>query len=129
VAPAKWADPALAGEFEQLFKARARVTEALEPLRQAGAIGKSLDAIVALASAGGDSARGALEKYEKFLPELFIVSEVSLQAQTGPEPVIIARHAKETGHTRCPRCWRWVQALKSTPHGEVCPRCEEALNS
>ncbi|MEJ1971589.1 MAG: class I tRNA ligase family protein [Lacunisphaera sp.] len=49
VAPADWKNPALAAEFDQLFKLRAKVTEALEPLRQAGTIGKSLDAVLALA--------------------------------------------------------------------------------
>jgi isoleucyl-tRNA synthetase len=126
VAPAAWTDAPLAAEFEQLFKTRAKVTETLEPLRQAGTIGKSLDAILTIA--GGASA-DTLKKHEKFLPELFIVSQVSLQAQTGPEPVLSARHAKEAGHHRCPRCWRWVPTLKNTVHGEVCPRCEEALNS
>ncbi len=129
VAPAAWTNAALAAEFEQLFKTRARVTEALEPLRQAGTIGKSLDAEVTIASPAADPAHAALTKHEKFLPELFIVSQVSLRAQAGPEAAITARHAKDAGHARCPRCWRWVPSLKSTPHGEVCPRCEEALNS
>jgi isoleucyl-tRNA synthetase len=126
VAPASWTDAALAAEFDLLFKTRAKVTETLEPLRQAGTIGKSLDAALVIA---GEAAGGALKKHEKFLQELFIVSEVSLQAQSGPETTVSARHAKEAGHQRCPRCWRWVPTLKNTPHGEVCPRCEEALNS
>ena len=129
VAPAAWHNPALAAVFEQLFKTRARVTETLEPLRQAGTIGKSLDAVVSIAAPATDSVRLVLEKHEKILPELFIVSGVSLQAQAGPEAAITARHAQEAGHTRCPRCWRWVPKVVHTPHGEVCPRCEEALNS
>jgi isoleucyl-tRNA synthetase len=125
VAPAAWRHEELAADFDHLFKIRAKVTETLEPLRQAGTIGKSLDATVAIAS----DPRGVLEKHRAFLPELFIVSEVNLTAQPAAEPAITARHAKEAGHTRCPRCWRWVPKLVHTPHGEVCPRCEEALNS
>ncbi|HQY06322.1 MAG TPA: isoleucine--tRNA ligase, partial [Lacunisphaera sp.] len=102
------------------------VTETLEPLRQAGTIGKSLDAVVTVAGADEAAAR-VLEKHRGFLPELFIVSDVSLA--TGSVAVPTARHAKEAGHTRCPRCWRWVPKVVHTPHGEVCPRCAEALNS
>ena len=126
VAPAAWHSAEIEADFATLFQLRAKVTETLEPLRQAGTIGKSLDAVVTL---GGmdDTAARVLEKHRGFLPELFIVSDVTLAAGTGAAPT--ARHAKEAGNTRCPRCWRWVPKVVHTPHGEVCPRCEEALNS
>jgi len=126
VAPAAWRSAEIEADFATLFQLRAKVTETLEPLRQAGTIGKSLDAVVALGGAD-EAATRALEKHRGFLPELFIVSDVTLAAGTGAAPT--ARHAKEAGHARCPRCWRWVPKVVHTPHGEVCPRCEEALNS
>ncbi len=126
VAPAVWRSAEIEADFATLFQLRAKVTETLEPLRQAGTIGKSLDAVVTLGGTDEAAAR-VLEKHRGFLPELFIVSDVTLAAGTGAVPV--ARHAKEAGHTRCPRCWRWVPKVVHTPHGEVCPRCEEALNS
>ncbi len=127
VAPAGWRSSEVEADFATLFQLRAKVTEALEPLRQAGTIGKSLDAVVTLTGATDEAAFRVLEKHQGFLPELFIVSDVSLVAGPGAAPT--ARHAKETGHTRCPRCWRWVPKVVHSPHGEVCPRCAEALNS
>ncbi len=129
VVPPEWTNPAIAAEFEQLFKLRAKVTEALEPMRQAGTIGKSLDAVLALSGAADDAAYALLEKYRGFLPEFFIVSGVTLEPKPGSVVSIAARNAREAGNVRCPRCWRWVPALSVTPQGEVCPRCADALNS
>jgi len=128
-APKEWSDPSLAGEFEEIFKVRAKVTETLEPLRQAGTIGKSLDAVLAFAVPADNVAASVLQKHRDSLAEFFIVSHVALEPGIGTDVRITARHAKEAGFVRCPRCWRWVPALSATPHGEVCPRCVEALNS
>jgi isoleucyl-tRNA synthetase len=124
-----WRNPALAAEFEQLFQLRARVTETLEPLRQAGTIGKSLDAVLTLGAAPADAATAALERHRASLAEFFIVSQVDVEPNSGAVVSIAARRATDVGHTRCPRCWRWVPGLSVTSHGEVCPRCIEALNS
>jgi isoleucyl-tRNA synthetase len=130
VAPADWKNPTLATEFELLFKLRAKVTETLEPLRQAGTIGKSLDAVLTLGAGGEDAAAAAaLQRHRNFLPEFFIVSQVALEPKTGADVSIASRHATDSGLVRCPRCWRWVPALSETSHGEVCPRCADALNS
>ncbi len=126
VAPAAWTNPALAAEFEELFKLRARVTETLEPLRQAGTIGKSLDAAITFTGAADD---GVLHRHRNSLPEFFIVSHVGLEPNPSPDVSIAARHATAAGFVRCPRCWRWVPQNVPTSHGEVCPRCAEALNS
>ena len=129
VAPGDWSDPALDAEFAALLKIRGQVNEAIEPHRAAGKLGKSLDAALTLAVAPSAAARPTLEKHRGFLPELFIVSQVVLDpAPDGAaEPVITVRPAAELGAHRCPRCWRWVPRLETTPAGEVCPRCAEAL--
>jgi isoleucyl-tRNA synthetase len=129
VASPEWRDGQLDQEMIALFKLRAQVNEKLEPLRQAGAIGKSLDAVLALHGPKEGGVSDVLEKHREFLPELFIVSHVTLGAKSGPDLEIAANHARELNFVRCPRCWRWVQELKQTAHGEVCPRCKEALNS
>jgi isoleucyl-tRNA synthetase len=129
VVPAGWRNAGVETDFATLFQLRAKVTESLEPLRQAGTIGKSLEAVVTIAGPAADPAFGVLQKHRDFLPELFIVSQVILQATEATPLAIIPRQAKEAGHTRCPRCWRWVPKVVHTPHGEVCPRCAEALNS
>jgi isoleucyl-tRNA synthetase len=118
VAPAEWTDATLAADFELLLNARARATEAIEPLRAAGKLGKSLDAIVTL------PAVESLARHRDFLPELLIVSDVEL----GDGPAASVRPAQELGHHRCPRCWRWVPALVTAANdASVCPRCADAL--
>jgi isoleucyl-tRNA synthetase len=128
VAPAAWTNPEVDADVAALLRVRAQVNEALEPARQAGRIGKSLDAAIVLTVAAGDPAFRVLEKHRDFLPELFIVSHVTLTPTAGAPPSISVRPAQELGYVRCPRCWRWVPALENTLHGDVCPRCVQALS-
>jgi isoleucyl-tRNA synthetase len=128
-APAEWTDASLDADFVHLLAVRARINEAVEPRRAAKQIGKSLDVVVTLAGTPGEPAHDALRRNEASLAEFFIVSQVDLAASaTDGPPAIAVQVASEAGLVRCPRCWRWVPALTSTAHGEVCPRCAEALN-
>jgi len=127
VIPAEWFTPAINAEVATLLRVRSQVTEAIEPARQAGKIGKSLDAAVALQFPSGHEALATLQKHHNLLPELFIVSHVTI-AVTGGDATIGIKHCEELGYHRCPRCWRWVPALNSTPAGEICPRCADALS-
>jgi isoleucyl-tRNA synthetase len=130
-APASWSSGRAAEDIEALLKVRTRVNEALEPLRAAGRIGKSLDASVTLAVPPNDPLRRLLAEHREALPELFIVSEarVDSSAEQPTEFSVGVRPCSESGLTRCPRCWRWVPSLLQHPLGEVCPRCAEALES
>jgi isoleucyl-tRNA synthetase len=112
-----------------LLRVRAQVTEAIEPHRAAGKLGKSLDAAITLTTAADDAVLRILEKHRDFLPDIFIVSHVTLGSATGAVLHVSVRPCSELDFVRCPRCWRWVPALESSSHGEVCPRCAEALKS
>jgi isoleucyl-tRNA synthetase len=147
VAPASWTDDSVEAEVSALLRVRAHVNEAIEPLRAAGKLGKSLDAAVTLTSPPQDPIARVLEKHRDFLPELFIVSHVTLgsatdRAASSPagEPSttegssgaaaavhVAVRPCSELNFVRCPRCWRWVPSLEASSHGDVCPRCAEAL--
>jgi isoleucyl-tRNA synthetase len=105
-----------------------QVNEAIEPQRAAGKLGKSLDAAVTLGGAAGDETFKTLEKHRDFLAELFIVSHVTLAPAMGPAITADIRPCSELGFARCPRCWRWVPTLQPGSHGDVCPRCAEALS-
>ena len=128
VAPVAWSSPLIESDVTVLLKVRSQVNEAIEPLRAAGKLGKSLDAAVTLSINATEPVYHALEKHAEFLPELFIVSQVSL-AQTPESTLTVSIAPCETlGHSRCPRCWRWVPSLvTSEPHADLCPRCHEAL--
>ena len=126
-----WMNPELATRMASRLKYRALVNEAIEPLRAAGKLGKSLDAIVTFRGAHADHELHAVGQERSALAELFIVSDVKFDPIAGaaPENSILIEPCAELGHTRCPRCWRWVPKLVHNAHGEVCPRCAEALSS
>jgi isoleucyl-tRNA synthetase len=125
--PAAWTDAAIETEVSALLRVRAQVNEAIEPLRAAGKLGKSLDAAVALTVGPDDQLAKVLEKHRDFLPELFIVSHVTLASASGGALHVSVRPCSELGFSRCPRCWRWVPVLETSSQGELCPRCVEAL--
>ncbi|MSU72121.1 MAG: isoleucine--tRNA ligase [Opitutus sp.] len=127
VAPANWTNTAIEADVAALLKVRTLVNETIEPQRAAGRLGKSLDAAVTITIAPEDALFVVLEKHRDFLPELFIVSHVTLLPATGAALHVEVRPCAELGLVRCPRCWRWVPALNASSHGEVCPRCAEAL--
>ncbi len=138
-APAEWTDAGLESEMAALLKIRARVNAEIEPLRAAGKLGKALDASVTLKVPADDPVGQIVEKHREFLAELFIVSQVSIETApalpaaagataAGIDPIgIEVRHSQELGHVRCPRCWRWVPVLVHSAHGDICPRCADAL--
>ncbi|HEX2854116.1 MAG TPA: isoleucine--tRNA ligase [Opitutaceae bacterium] len=127
-APATWLNAEIEADTAVLLKVRAQVNEAIEPLRAAGKLGKSLDAAITLASPD-DAIFRVLEKHRDFLPELFIVSRVALAPRAGADFAVEVRPCAELGEVRCPRCWRWVPRLEPSSHGDICPRCAEALIS
>ena len=127
VAPTAWTNAEIDTDITALLKVRAQVNEAIEPQRAAGKLGKSLDAVITLGAPADDATFQLLVKHREFLPELFIVSAVEPSATATTALTITVRHAQELGYHRCPRCWRWVPALQATPHGDLCPRCAEAL--
>jgi isoleucyl-tRNA synthetase len=129
VAPASWTDAGIVADITALLKVRTHVNEAIEPHRAAGELGKSLDASVTLSASPEDPIFRVLEKHRDFLPELFIVSHVTLAPAMGAAIHASIRSCSELGFARCPRCWRWVPTLESSPLEAVCPRCIEALKT
>jgi isoleucyl-tRNA synthetase len=127
VAPAVWSNATVDSDISALLKVRTYVNESIEPLRAAGRLGKSLDASVTLSAAPEDPSFHILEKHRDFLPELFIVSHVTLAPAMGVAMNASIRPCSELGFARCPRCWRWVPTLESSSVEDVCPRCAEAL--
>ena len=123
VAPAEWTNPGIANVMATRLQDRAKVNEAIEPLRAAGKIGKSLDVAITLPKQSDNQAQASAEA--ESLAELFIVSQVEISATEASK--IGVRPCAELGFHRCPRCWRWVPALEKSALGDVCPRCVEAL--
>ncbi|MGE9296418.1 MAG: isoleucine--tRNA ligase, partial [Puniceicoccales bacterium] len=101
-----------------------KVNLPLEKLREDKVIGSNLDAKVDIQVANAELA-ALLQRYENDLPELFIVSQVTLASKGDGEDAVSAAHADGV---QCPRSWRWVPELVSAGEfGEVSPRDREAL--
>ncbi len=124
-------DAATAEGIEAILTFRDQVNEKLERLREEKVIGQSLDAGVAISGPGSDETMKLLKHYEAALPELFIVSKVSVTFADSDNINIEAGHARDHGcPLRCPRSWRWVDKLVSAgDFGEVSERDARALES
>lgn len=124
-APAGYLENPVASEVDRILRFKAEhVNEALESQRKAKVIASSLDAQLRIVGDPGDETFGLLQRYSDRLPELFIVSAVTLEA-SGSGFHIAAEHA---AGERCPRTWRWVPALVETEEwGPVSERCARAL--
>ncbi len=125
--PSSWRTLPASSDIEALLELRDQVNEKLEALRTAKVIGKSIEASIEIVGSPKDPAFQRLRAYQAILPELFIVSEVTLNNSTTEASLTL--NAREADGTRCPRCWRKVPALESAASAEVCPRCAEALTA
>ena len=121
-----WHDPELAGRWEELLKIRAQVNRELEAARRDKVIGAPLEAEAELRAAG--RTLELLRRYEGLLPEIFIVSRVTLTEDQngGPEDRAAVRVAPSP-HPKCPRCW--VRTPREPDGGEVCGKCRRALEA
>jgi isoleucyl-tRNA synthetase len=109
-------------EIDSIMQLRGKIHEKLEVLRKNKKIGQSLDAKVVIKS--GNILFEVLKKYEKDLPEFFIVSQVVLEHVRGETVVETIPCSWE----RCQRSWRRVP--ERVDYGEfknISERCKLAL--
>ena len=103
------------------------VNDHLEALRQEKTIGQSLDAKLVITGSFNNPDFVRLQKYAGDLPELFILSQVTLVESTKSAKLSI--EVTHADGVRCPRSWRWVPELVETEiWGPVSARCAQALN-
>jgi isoleucyl-tRNA synthetase len=126
---AGWPDAADQGDsaaelraaYAVVLEVRDVVTKALEDARNAGVVGKSQEAAVAI-TASAEVVEALRSR--PAVADLFMVSAVSLTVGAGETEVSIGRATGE----KCPRCWNTrtdVGADASRP--EVCARCAAVL--
>jgi len=120
---------ALEGEWDKLLEVRSEVSKALEVARQGGAIGNSLGARVTVSCAEGDLLRLLKEK-EKMLADLFIVSQVTVQAlPKGREGEQLSVTVLNAEGKKCGRCWRYSKSVgESDDHPAICSRCVKVVD-
>jgi isoleucyl-tRNA synthetase len=116
--------------WEHLLRVRTTVNAALEMLRKEKQIGTSLEAHVRIIASGSDF--DLLQRYDKQLPMLFIVSSVALERSTAPadgQKPDLAVHVTRASGAKCERCWRYVSSMSTNPaQTGICDRCQDALS-
>ena len=133
-APAEWKNESLAAHMEVIRTFRSDVSEAIEPLRKADVIGKSLEAgIIAPANDALAKALTALEvsRQETYkdpanpddtLADLLIISDCSLSKNA--EAIEVVDLKTKSGWNKCERSWKFFKGV-----GEITPRDAEALKA
>ena len=117
--------------WEKLVQIRSIVLKTLEDARTDKVIGNSLEAKVTLTS--GSQFDSLLQNYQRFLPSLFIVSQVELGNPSGENQysyeiedlrVIVSR----ADGKKCERCWNYSFEVGQNPtFNSICSKCSEVL--
>ncbi len=127
--PADYGEPdeALSTAMGAVLDARVEVLREIERLRVAGEVGHSLEAAVHLTLPPQGAMADGLRRFERWLPELFVVSKVTLRTGMGGLQVAVERAPGE----RCARCWIWSERLGEGDgaHPDLCPRCGEVVRA
>jgi isoleucyl-tRNA synthetase len=125
--------PASVGKWEELASVRETVLKALEAKRNAREINASLEARVTL-RAGGKLGE-LLREFQRELPALFIVSQVTLAppAPSTQQGVSdggggLAVEVERARGRKCERCWNYSERVgENAEWPTVCERCVAAL--
>jgi len=128
-----WFDSELEERWERLIAVREEVAREIERLRKAGEVGSSLEARVALYSEDAEL-RALLQRYASQLPEIFIVSEVTLEdaepqgAVKGAELQALSLLVDRSTHPKCQRCWNLrADVGANADYPDVCGRCASVM--
>jgi isoleucyl-tRNA synthetase len=124
--------------FDQLIELRDQVNRQLEPMRDSGVIGSSLQAEVALFV--DEKNFKALLGVSEELKYFFITSALNLRpiAEKPADAVQLTlglfngdawMKGGRTVHNKCIRCWHYVADVGANPeHPEICLRCVENVD-
>jgi isoleucyl-tRNA synthetase len=129
-------DPAGAEAWRRVIGVRETALKQLEIVRASGAIGDPLEASVVVGTPD-PKLREELQALLADLPEMFVVSAVSLTEGAAPEGATSSEagaphwvHASRAGGTKCPRCWTWRSDAPGLPAApDACARCAEVLTT
>ena len=119
-------DDALIAKYSRIRAIRDEVNRAIEALRADGKVGSSLQAEVLLTAPADDYAM--LKSLGKDVKFIFITSAIELIA--GNDVSAISISANPSKHTKCERCWHYVEDVGSdAAHPTICGRCVSNLFS
>jgi isoleucyl-tRNA synthetase len=123
-------DEALLADMKALLEVRGVVLKRLEEARASKVIGHPLEANVVLRVRAGGQWNQAVTRFEAVLPELFVVSGVSVERPEalpgvdGPAEVVVDR----SGASRCARCWGYYESVGTDQaRPDLCARCSNVM--
>jgi len=120
-------DNSLMEDFQNILKIREDVLIALEKARNKGLIGNSLEARIVI-----NSENKILKKYERYLPEIFIVSQVEF-GDVNKADVVYNGESGDYGVSKasgkkCERCWVYSETVgMDNKHPSLCKKCVEVI--
>ncbi len=118
-------DRQLEARWDKVLGVRAVVTKELEAARQAGLIGKPVEAQVEVRPES-EATRALLLELGSWLETILIVSHARVGAVTGGETQVAVSRADGQ---KCGRCWRWTKDVGQTAgHPELCGRCANVVS-
>ncbi|HJT23249.1 MAG TPA: isoleucine--tRNA ligase, partial [bacterium] len=124
-------DPAFEQEWDWILAVKRAVSKSLEGLRQAKAIGSSLEGEVDL-YVDNEKLKAALQKHSDHLRYYFLVSKVDLKGGGAPADALEAEDtnlklktvARKSQGQKCARCWNYYPPAEMDPtHPDICHRC------
>jgi len=126
VIPDQWRNETLTKDFHTLIEIRESVLKAIEVLRtREKDLGGSLETQI-LIEAKNPYTKALLEKYQRDIRFLFIVSQVSYTTVASPdvEDDHVRVQALRAEGTKCARCWNYsVHVGEDADYPDLCERC------
>jgi isoleucyl-tRNA synthetase len=138
--PSTWIDAALNDDFADLMAANTAIKATQESARSKKQMGSSLQSFVHIQLPDRESL-AVFERYLDELPDLFVVSQVTLglghgeiDAEWSHAEEFELRGQKATVHVyapskaKCPRCWRYaVEQEPQEAEPSLCQRCDDVV--
>lgn len=144
---AEWQNPTLQSDYQDLVTINSAIKNVQEVARAAKKMGSSLQSYIHIVAPGNhvrdDDDSSVLTRYLSELPDLFVVSSVTLGSSDEPLPSGIesaewkyteqfelSRGAKGSVYVytpqaaKCPRCWRYAVPEPPVEEEQLCDRCD-----
>jgi isoleucyl-tRNA synthetase len=122
---ARLRDEKLEARWEKLLQVRSAAALELEKARQAGTIGKSLEAQVEI-EADSPATQELLQGVGPLLETVLIVSQAKVGKLT--EGQLRVKVTPAEGQ-KCVRCWRWTHDVgQNSAHPQLCGRCTDVVS-
>ncbi|EAW10979.1 isoleucine--tRNA ligase ISM1 [Aspergillus clavatus NRRL 1] len=144
--PVEWQDHSLGTDYHDLAAVSSVIKALQEQARSKKQLGSSLQSFVHLVLPEDNPSDSALQRTLSELPDLFVVSSVTVGAHGEPLPAALAEAEWQYSEAyelpsggkgavyvytppagKCPRCWRYVVPEPQASEEALCDRCEDVV--